>query len=129
MLNYIKGIHHVSLKCDDTNKYAEAIRFYTECLGLTVYRKWNEGILLSTGNSYIEIFCNGKGTEEKGAVRHFALATDNVDMLADRIKEAGYDVFIEPKDIVLTSEPEVRARIAFCKGPLGEEIELFDEKI
>ena len=30
-------------------------------------------------------------------------------------------------DIVIKSEPEFHARMAFCFGPLGEEIELFQE--
>lgn len=36
-------------------------------------------------------------------------------------------VFIEPNDIVIESEPEFPARMAFCFGPLGEEIEFFRE--
>ena len=44
------------------------------------------------------------------------------------VREAGYEVFIEPKDIVITSEPPFPARIAFCRGPLQEEIEFFQEK-
>jgi len=40
------------------------------------------------------------------------------------IRKAGYHVFLGPKDITAP----VPARIAFCTGPLGEEIELFSEK-
>ena len=45
----------------------------------------------------------------------------------EAVKAAGYEVFIEPKDIEIASIPAFPARIAFCKGPLGEEIELFEE--
>ena len=45
-----------------------------------------------------------------------------------RVRAAGYEVFIEPNDIVIRSEPEFRARMAFCFGPLGEEIEFFHEQ-
>ena len=38
------------------------------------------------------------------------------------------EVFIEPKDIKIASTPAFPARIAFCKGPLGEEIELRSEE-
>ena len=31
------------------------------------------------------------------------------------------------KDIVIPSSPELHARMAFCYGPLGEEIEFFQE--
>ena len=43
------------------------------------------------------------------------------------LQNAGYEVFIEPNNIVIKSEPEFHARMAFCFGPLGEEIELFQE--
>ena len=61
-------------------------------------------------------------------VRHFALACDDVDGMAGAVRRAGYEVFIEPKDIVIQSAPAYPARIAFCTGPLGEEIELFQEQ-
>ena len=124
----ITGIHHVSMRCKDPAKFERAVRFYTDILKLPVYRQWENGILLDTGNGLIEIFNNNEGTEEIGAVRHFALAAVNVDELAGRIQAEGYEVFIGPKDIVLSSVPEVRARIAFCRGELNEEIELFDQK-
>ena len=47
--------------------------------------------------------------------------------MIDKIKGAGYEVFIEPNNIVIKSEPEFHARMAFCFGPLGEEIEFFQE--
>ena len=124
----IKGIHHVSLKCADQKTYEEVRRFYCDILGLRVKRVWDEGMMLDTGNGLIEVFDNGAGVRELGAVRHFALAADHIDDLADRIGKAGYEVFIQPKDIVIHSDPALPARIAFCRGPLGEEIELFDEK-
>ena len=33
--------------------------------------------------------------------------------------------YVEPKNIVIPSDPEYKARIAFGRGPLGEEIEFF----
>ena len=35
---------------------------------------------------------------------------------------------LHDRDIVITSEPPFPARIAFCRGPLQEEIEFFQEK-
>jgi glyoxylase I family protein len=32
---------------------------------------------------------------------------------------------MEPKDIVIASEPPYPARIGFCIGPVGEEVEFF----
>ena len=76
----------------------------------------------------IEIFCNGAGITEKGAIRHFALLTDDIDALAQKIRDAGYPFFIAPDNRVIPSDPPYPIRIAFCTGPLGEEIELFQER-
>ena len=124
----IQGIHHVSLKCADPAAYERAKRFYIDVLGLRLYREWDAGCMLASDSGRIEIFHNGPGVTEVGAVRHFALACDDVDGAAAAVKAAGYEVFIEPKDVLLPSSPPIRARIAFCRGPLNEEIEFFDEK-
>lgn len=84
--------------------------------------------MLDTGNGIVEIFNDGDDAPGKGVIRHFAFATDDVDACVESVKAAGYEVFIEPKDIKIASTLAFPARIAFCKGPLGEEIELFEEK-
>lgn len=123
----IVGLHHVSMKCGTAEDFERAKGFYCGVLGLPVKREWPEGVLIDAGDGLIEIFSNGKGETGKGAVRHFALKTDDADMDAEKVRQAGYEVFIEPKDIVIDSTPPHPARIAFCVGPLGEEIELFQE--
>lgn len=123
----VTGLHHVSMKCGNPADFARAKEFYCGVLGLSVKREWPEGVLIDTGNGLIEIFNNGDGERDRGAVRHFALACGNVDGLAEKIMQAGYEVFIEPKNIVIESVPAYPARIAFCIGPLGELIELFQE--
>ena len=45
-----------------------------------------------------------------------------------RVREAGYQVTVEPKDVVIPSEVPFALRVAFCVGPLGEEIEFLQEK-
>ena len=60
--------------------------------------------------------------------RHFALKTDDVDGCVKAVREAGYPITVEPKDIVIPSQPEFPVRVAFCNGPTGEEIEFFQEK-
>ncbi len=123
----ITGIHHVSMKCATQEAFARAKAFYLEVLGLSVKREWAEGVLIDTGCGLIEIFSNGPGSEQKGAVRHFALAADDVESMAEQVRAAGYEVFLGPKDLVIPSDPLFRARMAFCRGPLGEEIEFFCE--
>lgn len=124
----ITGIHHISMKCGTEDELSKAKAFYLGTLGFTVEREWPDGIMINAGNCMLEIFSNDPGIRTKGAIRHIAFSTDDVDSIIRRVKEAGYEVFIEPNDIVIRSEPEYPARMAFCFGPLGEEIEFFQEK-
>ena len=123
----VLGIHHVSMKCDAEEDLPRVRTFYETVLGLRVWRVWSEGLLLDTGGGYLEIFTTGKGEERKGAIRHIALAVRNVDALVRRVRLAGYPILIEPKDLFFDSDPPFRARIAFCVGPMGEEIEFMTE--
>ena len=127
-MSLVKGIHHVCLKGSNEKEYEEVIHFYRDVLGLSVARTWAEGIMFETGAGLIEVFNNATEFLPQGTIRHFALATDDVDVCVKAVRAAGYEVFIEPKDIKIPSSPAFPARIAFCKGPLGEEIEFFQEK-
>lgn len=124
-MSLINGIHHVSMKCCDQQEYERALRFYCDVLGMEIARSWAEGVMIDTGSGMIEIFSNGTERLEKGIIGHFALRTDDVEECVKAVRNAGYEVFVEPKDIKIPSEPEYPARIAFCRGPLGEEIEFF----
>ena len=124
----ITGMHHISMKCGSNKDFNRAKDFYLNLLGFSLRREWPEGIMIDCGSVLLEIFCNGEGIKTKGAIRHAAYATDDVDGIIARVRSAGYKVFIEPNDIVIPSVPECRARMAFCIGPLGEEIEFFQEK-
>ena len=124
----IKGIHHVSLRCDDRALFDKSKAFYCGVLGMRVYREWATGVMLDTGSGCIEIFSNGEGIPEQGAVRHFALATDDVDGCVEAVREAGYAVTDGPRDVTLPASPPLDLRVAFCIGPLGEEIEFFHVK-
>lgn len=125
----VKGIHHVALKCQGVEAFEKTVRFYRDVLKMDVVRSWGEGTgkgaMLDTGSGVIEIFADAQDQREQGAIRHFALATDDVDACAKAVEEAGYQVFVEPKDAEIPSDPVYRIRIAFCIGPVGEEIEFF----
>jgi glyoxylase I family protein len=97
-------------------------------LGLRICREWADGIMLDTGNGMIEIFTNADGEHCLGAIRHVALLTDDVDEITDKVKKAGYEVIVEPNDRTIPSDPEYPIRMAFCFGPLGEQIEFFCER-
>ena len=84
----ITGIHHVSMKCGTEEELRKAKEFYLEILGLTVKREWPEGVMIDAGNCMIEIFSNGPGIREKGAIRHIAFGTDNADAMVQKVKDA-----------------------------------------
>lgn len=131
MGSLICGIHHVALKCDGTAEFEKTLHFYQNVLGLEPVRSWGEGenagAMLSTGDGLLEIFASGKKLPQ-GAIRHFALRTERVDDCVAAVRAAGYPITVEPKDIVIASNPPFPARIAFCTGPVGEQIEFFQER-
>ncbi|SDI74734.1 glyoxylase I family protein [Pseudobutyrivibrio sp. 49] len=124
----ITGIHHISMKCGSEVELNKTKDFYINLLGLKMLRTWPDGIMIDAGNTLLEIFTNGEGIKELGAIRHIAFATDNVDEIIEKVRSAGYEVFKEPTDVVIASTPELPAKVAFCYGPLGEEVEFFHEK-
>ena len=124
----IKGIHHVALKCSSSEQYEKTIRFYNEILGLPIARTWERGTMIDTGCGIVEIFNNGEGDLPQGTIRHFAFSVSDTDACVEKITAAGYEVFEGPKDIRIPSDPPFPARVAFCIGPVGEEIEFFEEK-
>lgn len=127
-MSLIKGLHHVAMRCCSAEEYEKTIAFYRDVLGLKVERAWETGTMLIADTDIIEIFNDGKEHLDKGVIEHFAFATDDVDGCVEAVRAAGYDVFTEPKDIMIDSVPKMPARIAFVHGPLGEEIEFFQEK-
>jgi len=119
----ITGVHHVCMKCR-SEELEKVQKFYGELLGEPKV----EGLMYGAGTSLIEIFPNAEEDLPQGAIRHFALATDDVDSIVEAARKAGYVVTMEPGDIEIMSKPSLPARIAFIIGPVGEEIELFCEK-
>ena len=128
----IHGIHHVALKCRGEAEFEKAVAFYRDLLGMPIVRSWGagtaRGIMLDCGGGLLEIFANAADTPGKGALRHIAFATDDPDGCLAAVRRAGYPVIEEPHDITIPAEVPFPARIAFCKGPVGETIEFFCEK-
>lgn len=128
----VTGIHHIALKACGLEQFQKTVSFYHDLLGLPVARTWGEGenvgIMLDTGAGLMEIFANAVDAPGQGAVRHMALAVEDTDACVDAVRAAGYEITREPVDIVIGSVPPYPARIAFCIGPVGEEIEFFQLK-
>ena len=128
----VTGIHHIALKACGLEQFRKTVSFYHDLLGLPVARTWGEGenvgIMLDTGAGLLEIFANAVDASGQGAVRHMALAVEDTDACVEAVRAAGYEITREPVDIVIGSVPPYPARIAFCIGPVGEEIEFFQLK-
>lgn len=125
----IQGIHHVAIK-PIAEKYQATVDFYTKLLELEVVRSWGDSqmpcLMVSCGdNSCMEILSGKEEVLIEGPLAHIAFATKQVDEVVEKVRKAGYEVTMEPKDVTLGDLP---ARIAFFRGPTGEIIEVFCEK-
>ena len=127
------GFHHVAVRVHD---FDAALRFYNEALGFVEKVRWGEGekqvALLDVGDgNYLEVCAGGpKEPPAGGAMTHFALRTSDVDAAIERVRAAGARVRVEPQDVTLQGRPfQLSVRIAFCKGPGGEEIEFFKNEL
>lgn len=127
------GVTHIALNASD---FERSLRFYTEALGFTVYRRWGKPeermiALLDTGDgSYIELFSNGVpsgevDTKQAGAFAHLAFHVKDTDAAYERAMAYGAESHIAPKYATLASEPPIHVRLAFVKGPDGEQLEFF----
>lgn len=123
-MSLIKGMHHISIKCCSSEEFDRVKAFYGDVLGLPIERTWDTGVMFDTGCGLIEVFTNGESPLPQGAIRHVALLTDDVDACVAAVTAAGYEIFVGPKDI----EVPAHARIAFCHGPVGEDVEFFQER-
>ncbi len=128
----ITGVHHIALKAKGKAAFEKTIHFYHDILGLPIVRTWGSedepAAMLSTGDGMLEIFANAPDELSEGALRHLAFAVEDTDACIEAVRAAGYTVTMEPNDIAIPSTPPLPARIAFCIGPVGEEVEFFEEK-
>lgn len=129
MSKLIQGVHHIALK-PTAEQYSSVVELYTKVLGMEVTKSWGDPnmpcLMVSCGdNSCLEIIPEKEMSQKGGTLNHLALATDKVDEAIARVREAGYEIAIEPNDMELAGSP---IRIAFFWGPMNEYIELFWEK-
>lgn len=128
----IKGIHHIAIKANGVEQFNKMLNFYGELLGMPIIRHWEKDgalcAMVDTGAGILELFSNADAEPMLAAIRHIAFLTDDPDACIEKVRAAGYKVTIEPKDIEIPSDPPYPARIAFCIGAAGEEVEFFKER-
>ncbi len=121
------GFHHAAIKVKD---FDATVAMYKTVLGCQETAAWGEGdsrgIMLDTGDgACFEVFAGGTGETSGSGFYHMALRTTKLDEVIAGIRTYGLTVTMEPKDIVIPSNPPMPARIAFFNGLDGESIELF----
>ena len=103
------GFHHLAIRVQD---FDATVKFYTEALGFTEKVAWGEGdkraVMLDTGDgNYLEVFAGGSDAPKpEGAILHFALRTSDTDAAIERVRAAGAEVTVEPKNVDIPSRPE-----------------------
>lgn len=121
------GFHHVAIK---VKNFEATVALYKNVLGCAEAMAWGEGdsrgIMLDTGDgACFEVFAGGTGENQGNGFFHVALRTTKLDEVLAGIRAAGLTVTMEPKDIVIPSNPPLPVRITFFNGLDGESIELF----
>lgn len=125
----IAGIHHIAVR---THALEGSLRLYRDVLGMPVVNRFGKPekpifLLAAGGGSHIELSAP-VGLEPPPAIAaehpllHIALTTADLRGVIERVRSAGYEVTVEPKDVRLGP---LQATIAFFQGEAGERIELF----
>ena len=122
------GAHHIALQTLD---WEASLRLYRDVLGMQVVAEFGPSerriLLLDIGDgSHMELFAPLPAAADQPPVAnvltHIALATTDTRQATEHVRQAGYTITVEPKDVQLGS---IAATIAFFTGPNGETIEFF----
>lgn len=124
------GLHHVAVQARD---WQESLKLYRDVLGMEIIAECGSDerkiLLLDAGDgAHIELFQPTAETPALGSVAtndpltHVALAAADVRAATEHVRQAGYEITVEPKDVDLG---DLQVTIAFFKGPCGEVLEFF----
>jgi len=123
-------MHHVALQ---TRDWDASLRLYCEVLGMNIVAEFGSPerkiVLVDMGDgSHLELFQpttstpRGETTPNEHPLMHIAIATTDTRAAIERVRQAGFPVTMEPKDLSLAG---MNVTIAFFKGPNGEVLEFF----
>jgi glyoxylase I family protein len=124
------GAHHIAIQTKD---WEASLRLYRDVLGMPVVAEGGTPerriLLLDIGDgSHMELFAPRPTTPDsapsagQNPIIHIALTAADTRQAIEQVREAGYEVTTEPKDIQIGP---IKATIAFFNGPNGESIEFF----
>jgi glyoxylase I family protein len=120
------GIHHIAVQTYDLEA---SLLLYRDVLGMNIVKEGGTAerrvTLLDIGDgSHIELISPSGAAAQAdipaayNPLLHLALRTTDIRRVIERVRGAGYEVTIEPKEVQ-------GATIAFFKGPSGELIEFY----
>ena len=124
------GFSHMAIGARDFEK---SLAFY-EALGLKLYTQWGQPgrriALLDIGDGgKVELFEKPDADMSgQNSFIHFAFAVQNVAEAYEIALRAGAQAVKAPAEMPLDSRPNrITLRVAFVKGPSGEELEFFKQ--
>ena len=103
----------LSLQADIVNPIQDSM---IELLHFKSYNVQNEHTSTNIQHSFKKLYNIG--------ITHIALTVKDIDSLYQQIKNAGFSFYSSPQ-----TSPNGQAKVAFCKGPDGEYLELVQELI
>ena len=124
------GTHHIAVQARD---WEASLRLYRDVMGMEIIAEFGSPdrkiVLLDMGDgSHMELFQPTDGSPKvddagpNDPVTHFAMTTTDTRAAVEHIRESGYEITLEPLEVDLGN---LKATIAFFKGPSGESIEFF----
>ncbi|HET9224334.1 MAG TPA: VOC family protein [Roseiflexaceae bacterium] len=124
------GAHHIAIQTKD---WDASLHLYRDILGMPVVAEGGTPerriLLLDMGDGcHMELFAPRPGSTDsapqagQGPLTHIALTATDTRQAIEHVRQAGYEITVEPKDIQLGT---IQATIAFFNGPNGESIEFF----
>ncbi|KAF0219071.1 MAG: lactoylglutathione lyase-like [Geobacteraceae bacterium] len=122
------GIHHIAVQTHDLEG---AVRLYRDVLGMRIVKEGGTPerriTLLDTGDgSHVELISptgaapSAATSPAHNPLLHVALTTTDLRRAVERVRSAGYEITVEPKEV---QPGPSRTTIAFFKGPSGELVE------
>ncbi len=128
------GVHHIALQ---TRDWEASLKLYRDVLGMTEVTRFTGGdgqtiMLLDAGDGCcLELFEPTANTPTADTptgpvndpVTHIALTTTDAHAATERVRRAGYEITVEPKEVTLGS---LEVTLSFFRGPNGEVLEFFE---
>jgi lactoylglutathione lyase len=118
----VLGLHHAGLY---VASLARSIAFYHAVFGLEVAERLSFGheeiAFLKLGTARLELIEGAAAARPTGVVDHVAFEVDDLEATLEELRARGVHL-IDATPIAVAG---LGARIAFCQGPDGERIELF----